>query len=100
MLRNGTKTTSTPSHLQQPDRDGHGDAQRAQRPLPLSDGPGVALQLPQQVGQVHVDLLHRLQEPEGRDSSDDPVSTLKVLPDWIDVSPADMTILLFSKLLI
>lgn len=54
------------AHLQQPHGDGHGHAQRAQRPLALGDGPGVALQLPQQVRQVHVDLLHRLEEPRTR----------------------------------
>ncbi|KAF3845630.1 hypothetical protein F7725_008793 [Dissostichus mawsoni] len=32
-----------------PHSDGHGDPQRPQRSLPLSDGPGVSLQLPQQL---------------------------------------------------
>lgn len=51
-------------YLQQADSDGHGHAQRAQRSLSLSDRPGVTLKLPQQVSEIHVDLLHRLQEPD------------------------------------
>lgn len=52
------------SHLQQTHSNGHGHAQRAQWSLSLSDGPRVTLQLPQQVSQVHVNLLYWLQKPE------------------------------------
>lgn len=51
-------------YLQQANSNGHGHAQRTQRSLSLSDRPGVTLKLPQQVSKIHVDLLHRLQEPE------------------------------------
>lgn len=57
-------TTNFIFYLQQANSDGHGHAQRTQRSLPLRDRPGVTLQLPQQVGKVHVDLLHWLQEPD------------------------------------
>ena len=50
-------------YLQQADGDGEGHAGGAQWAFALGHGPRVPLELPQQVRQVHVHLVHRLQEP-------------------------------------
>lgn len=41
-------------YLQKANGNGKGDTGGAERPLALRDGPGVSLQLPQQVRQIHV----------------------------------------------
>lgn len=49
-------------YLQQSNSNGKGNACGTERSLPLRNRPGVSLQLPQKVSQVHVYCLHRLQK--------------------------------------